>query len=274
VFVDKHLTIDTRFTGEWIVGGNVSGDNRNLVINEIGVDGSASGSYLGNAVTFTYNSTANSLTFTYGNTTYYLRTVGSTGVIELTLTVLNSTTSGYVTCVKENTLDSFGGTYTATDGGYVYLDGLGESTYGSGTAVQYNKDGNLVATYSYSINKFGMVELLTTTYSTRIFKEVTASTDGAYENGSKAYTIVTPDFLYLESATDVDDSTITYSFDGVGGVTASNGKSYSYTISAQSDNDSVDNVYRLVFVSGGVTYDAVLDYGTSDYMLTVTARKA
>jgi hypothetical protein len=183
------------------------------------------------------------------------------------LSVQGSTS--YVTCIKKGTSDSFAGTYTAADGSYVVLDGLGNSDYGKGTAAQYDKDGNITATYTYTINSFGMVTLKTTTSATRIFKPVASSTVGAYVLGDKAYAIVTPDFLYSVSATDGDDEKITYTFDGVGSVVASNGTTYSYTIETQSDDDSLNNVYHLTLKSGSDTFDGVFDYGSSDYTLTI-----
>jgi hypothetical protein len=118
-----------------------------------------------------------------------------------------------------------------------------------------------------------MIELKISTSSRRIFKQVAVDTQGAYVLNGKAYTIVTPDFLYNVSAYDGAISQLVYTFDGVGGLVTSTGLSYTYVIQTQSDEDSVDNLYRLTITSAdGTVYEGELDYGSSDYKLTLTAK--
>ncbi|MBQ3221565.1 MAG: hypothetical protein IJB34_06360 [Clostridia bacterium] len=104
---------------------------------------------------------------------------------------------------------------------------------------------------------------------TLYFKLETAEiTDkGAYINGDKAFIKTQVDALYLTVAT--DENGTEYTFDGTGGVVATNGEAstvYAYTVTSYNDDDTVTLVLTD---TDGNEYTATLDYGDEDSVTIV-----
>ncbi|MGN0814212.1 MAG: GLUG motif-containing protein [Candidatus Coproplasma sp.] len=255
------LSVRNNFTGEWLVGGGI---NKTLTIGKIGADGKAQGTYLGEAVTFTYNSTGKYLSFEWQNSTLYIISLSAASSVELAISAQDNTFGEFELCLAADKLDDYCGTYVAADKSYIVLDGFGNSRFSKGKATLYSADGSVVKVYRYLINKFGMPEIIDN--GRLIFKQVSADAEGAYKLGDKAYSIVTADFLYNVIAS---KDGVQYTFDGVGGMTDSLGNSYAY---ADAVRDTKNNVVNMVVTSSdGVVYrTAQLDYGTTNYIFSLT----
>ena len=120
------------------------------------------------------------------------------------------------------------------------LDGLLNSGFGAATASVWDKDGNLSATYTYTVNSLGELEFRND--ETFIFAK---TANGVYAHGSDKFDIIKADWFYLRSnITDAVNESIVYVFDGHGTVTTSDGVTYKYEIVGL---DEVRYVYRLTF---------------------------
>ena len=255
------LSVRNNFTGEWLVGGGI---NKTLTIGKIGADGKAQGTYLGKAVTFTYNNVGKYLSFEWENSTLYILSLSAANSIELAISSQNNTFGEFELCLAAEKIDGYCGTYVAADNSYIVLDGFGNSRFGKGKATLYSKDGNVVKVYRYLINKFGMPEIIDN--GRLIFKQVSVDAEGAYKLGDKAYSIVTADFLYGVIASDKNG--VQYTFDGVGGLTDSLGNKYSYSNAVRDTKNNVVNM--TVTSSDGVVYStAQIDYGTTNYIFSL-----
>jgi hypothetical protein len=251
----KTLTISSNFTGSWAVSGK---PDQLLVINKIGADNKATGTYLGENVTFTYNADGGYLSFVYNNRTIYVMSMSANNNIELALAYVSNTRYGFTSCVASSNVDGFQGTYTFGKN-TITLDGLGNSFYGKGTIVVYYGESGATETLTYTINKFGM-PMIGTTY---VLKTVSAQTEGAYVKGDTGLLIVARDILYNVTATDANG--VSYSFNGAGEIISGN-NTYSYEIVS---NNTSTCIVTLKVTIGTTVYDATLDYITTDYKLTI-----
>jgi hypothetical protein len=254
----KTLTISTTFTGSWAVSG---APDSLLVIGKIGANNKAEGTYLGNAVTFTYNAASNYLSFEYNSRTIYVMSMNAKGNTELALSYYSNTLYGFTCCVSTSNLDGFVGTYTK-EGYTMTLDGLGNSFYGKGTIVVTNTVSGNSETLYYTINKFGMPMVSGGAF---ILKPVSADTEGAYVNGNIALIEVERDILYAVTAT--DKNKVAYTFNGVGEVICDD-NTYEYTVVS---NDTLNLIVTLKITMGSTVVDAELDYSSTDYKLTIKA---
>jgi hypothetical protein len=262
--VQSSLAVYNLFTGEWVVGG---GADQKMVIGAIGADNKAQGTYLGTEVEFTYLSDTSSLSFEYNGKIYYVNSMKAGSQVELAISLNNNTLGSFTTAVKESTLDAFVGTYTASNGAKVIIDGLGNTKYGNGSVVLVNASGETIATYTYKLNALGKLEIAGT--SKMSLKQVTNATSESYAKDGKNYVLTNVDVLYLATATDKTNSKLVYTFDGIGGMTSSDGHSYTYTIVS---NNTVSNYYELTIVDEATrqSYKGEFDYGSSDYKLVLT----
>ena len=244
----KVLTVENPFTGSWAMGG------ANIGYVEIGkINGKlqASGRYLGTAVTYNYDAENGYLSFKLGETTLYVLALGRG--TELSISEQPNTLGERSLCVKPANIDAYRGEYTAADGAKVVLDGLLHSGFGAATASVWDKDGNLSATYTYTVNSLGELEFRND--ETFIFAK---TANGVYAHGSDKFDIIKADWFYLRSnITAAGNESIVYVFDGHGTVTTSDGVTYKYEIVGL---DEVRYVYSLTFTNnnGGtlaVEYD-------------------
>lgn len=258
------LVIVNDFTGEWNVGESRMG----MSIGEISASLIAQGLYLGEPATYTYSPAENLLSFVYRGDTYYITSMAAENGTELRISDTTDEFGSSVYCVRNEKLDGYQGKFTALDGSYLLIDGLSASSYARGFAGIYSEKGELTKRYSYTVNVLGMVELRSgDDYFVLVPSETTAS--GAYVNGSTAYVIKTPDIFYLVAADDYFGTE--YRFDGLGKVTASDGKTYGYTVAEQTEEDTLNLVYRMTFKEENGTEHAVkFDYSTRDYVVTFT----
>lgn len=257
------LMIDNEFTGVWNVGQSLLG----MSIGEISASLTARGLYLGEAVTYYYDPADNVLSFEYKGETYYITSLVADNGTELRISDTMDEFGSSVYCVRNEKLDGYQGTYTASDGSYLVLDGLSTSSYAKGFAGIYFRSGVKI-TYSYAVNRFGMIELRNgNNYS--VLVPSAADAKGAYVKGSTAYVITVPDIFYLVRAEDYFETE--YWFDGLGKVTASNGKNYTYTVADQTEEDQLNLIYRMIFKEeDGTEHTVEFDYSTKDYVVKFT----
>lgn len=254
------LSVRNNFTGEWLVGGGI---DKVLTVGTIGADGKAQGVYLGENVTFTYHSEGKYLSFEWKNSTLYINSLTAANSVELAISEQNNTFGEFELCLKASEVDAFRGSYVSDDGSFVVLDGFGNSRFGKGKATFYTADGELSAVCSYTINKFGMPEM--SDNGKKVFKSVSVDTQGAYKLGDKAYSIVATDFLYGVIAR--GDDGVLYTFDGVGGITDSNGHVYAYEGAVRDTHNLCVNM--TVTAEDGKVYDAKINYSTTDYTFSL-----
>ena len=91
-------------------------------------------------------------------------------------------------------------------------------------------------------------------------REVPLTHQGAYVNGEVAYELLATDYFYNVRVRDISENPTYYTFDGIGGVTDSKGKTYTYEII---DFSLIDRVYTLKLTdTDGVVYTAYFDSPT------------
>lgn len=256
----KVLTVENPFTGSWAMGGVNIG---NVEIGKINGSLQASGSYLGEAVTFDYDAENGYLSFKHGGATLYILALGKGDRTELSISERPDTLGERSLCVRFADLDSFRGEYVAADGAKVVLDGLLNSGFGAATASVWDKDGNLSATYTYTVNTLGELEFRND--GTFIFAK---TANGVYAHGSDKFDIIKADWFYLRSnITDAADDSIKYVFDGHGTVRTNSGVTYSYEIIGL---DEVRYIYNLTFTDKDGTAHAV-EYDVATRKITFLA---
>ncbi|MBO5286459.1 MAG: hypothetical protein J6B16_06140 [Clostridia bacterium] len=252
------LTIKNSFTGEYYVSGN---DNLGygLTIGLIEPTKNVAITYKGESLVGAYDGKV--ISFTLEDQTYYIHayTGGEVGI--------GTDLSGYGTnIVCKKTVDAFYGRYQTADGGYIFFDGLGESRYANGVAIEVNADGETVKVYSYEIDKNGnplMVEVSNEAIVVEYLFVLDA--DGEYTLSGKTYSIVKIDRLYLAKATDKDGKV--YLFDGIGSVSI-DGVTKSYRIINQ---DSINRTITIEISDGTTTQTAVINYvNTQNVTITFT----
>ncbi len=273
---NETLTLYTPFTGDWHVGGHPSGS---LTVGTIGKDLTATGSFYDDSeVTFTYSEEEEYLTFeydgttlasTYGGKTVYLKAVEGEGGYELRLGTTPENCN--VICVDE--ADSLSGRQFKDSGNNTLVfDGAGTTTLGSGIAIVTTPSGQTAAIYAYVMDDFGHAYINGDT--PMIFAPCEATESDAYTEGGESFRFVIPDSVYGYRIKDVEDSETTYTFDGLGNVTQSDGVDdtvYKYVIESV---DTVAHTIRLTFTAdGGAIYTAVINYASSNrdnWTLTLT----
>ncbi len=257
----SNLKVYNLFTGAWLIGGGVG---EYIVIGEIDATFTAKGTLFGDDVTFTYHRDGKYISFEYEGETLYINSITSDNQVGITIGYYNSVTNYVAIGISEHDVDEYIGTYKAADGSYLVMDGFSSARFASGTAILYDAGGNVKESYTYSVNKFGIVELMS---SSRYYLLPTDDSEGAYALDGKYYEIKKPNGFYNVTATDEDDSSITYLFDGNVTMYCSDGSVYSYEINSY---DSKIYVYYLTLTDAdGNEYSAELDY-TDSYLLSIS----
>ncbi|MDE6060381.1 MAG: hypothetical protein K2G31_02805, partial [Clostridia bacterium] len=272
----KQLFVNGDFEGSWIVGGTVQDT---MTIGKVGANNIAYGTYNDGEnefdVQFAYDPLSRALSFELGSLAI---TVTANKVVEdgVTITEL-SLAYGEATfvCMNANNtyFDKYRGVYEAEDS-MIVLDGFMNSRFGGGIALIF--EGEESALISYQVDKYGHIVFVNEGVIYYIFLE---KEDGKYVCDDKSYELSTPDRLYgvtvygLNANNEIDEN-VTYTFDGVNGVYDKDGKlAYTYVLNEQTDDYKLKNMYRLVLTDekSGKQYNAVLDYGSTDYTLSLTA---
>jgi hypothetical protein len=266
--VTVNLYVRNDFGGEWLIGKT---ESKTLTVGKIGADGTANGTFYGEAVQYKYERETKTLTFEYeGNkgTLSALTTTLETGetVCELKLEI----GSDEGICIRGDGVDEFKGTYTA-EKSVLLLDGLSESYFGNGTAILEIEGQTL--TVSYYKNERGQIELSDRGKALYIFEQ---SANGEYVKDGKNYSLKAPNtFLYNRVVYGLTagkpDKSKTYVFDGVSKVFDGQGNlAYSYVMKEQTEEDKLNLIVRFVFTDAkGKVYDAQLDYGDTDNTLQI-----
>lgn len=257
------LKIVNVFTGSWVIGG----EGGTIVVGDIAADNTASGSYCGENVTFTYVSDKVMSFEVSGKKLYLIKLNVAAGIKqEIALSETPDTKYGFTRCIQQSiTLDGAAGEYSNANGSLL-LDGFTVSSTGIGTATLTDKDGKRV--YNYTINRFNMAVLSVKKVVKFILKPVAAQQDGAYQKDGSWYILVEPDRFYNINAKDGKTEGVTYSFDGTGNIICSDGTVYSYTEVPERDTAKLTYTFELT-TSDGKQYVAELSYGSSDYPMEI-----
>jgi hypothetical protein len=222
------LTVKNDFSGTWYVGEL---DGERLVINSIGADNTATGSYRNIATTFTLDRSTGVLTFTVNGVDYSAEAKSG----ELLVT---DSLGGSRVCIPSNRLDSNLGTYEGvSDKSTLFLDGLGNSLIGQGYALLTESDGTKTE-MTYNLASYGSTVVPTLLTSSRTRYLLVAVTDkddpiaqrtntvGVFTKGNATYALCKADAFYGRKGT--DDDGIVYTFDGIGGLWAMTNSTYKY----------------------------------------------
>lgn len=274
------LTYSTPFTGEWIVGGEIG----ELTIGKVYADGTAEGSchFSGEdqaAVAFTYYEDGNYLSFSYGEVTYYVNALTSETTTELSVGIENSIYgSGNSICIKAELADEYRGTTynlynaeTKTNSGETMIfDGLSASEFGSGTAMVRNAQGMMTAAHSYTVDQHGNICVISGN-STYVMIEWVKDSELNYSvlyyihGNDKYYAIVYPDSLYGLTVRDVDNGSVTYTFNGAGDVVRHDAygadTAYKYFV-LLADNATYMHIVRFTDSQGNI-YSVTLDQSST-----------
>lgn len=261
--VNEILYIVNGFTGEWLQGG-VNGGN--VIIGKIKGDNSASGSYLGTEVIYTFDRANGYLSFVYDNKTLYVLELSAGSIKELAVSEQPNTNSSFDVCMKAERLDSVHGIYVS-DNGTLELDGFSESKFGAGSAILKDNDGDVTAVYSYKINIIGEIELAD---GAKIFVSCDKDKDGAYEFNNKYFELVDADYFYLRTGYDADGNS--YFFNGHGTLVKNETVVMTYIIE---DYNDLLYEYYLTFVENesGEEYEVVYDRSAPEYRITTIVNK-
>lgn len=260
-----NLRIETRFTGDWAMSGS---PRAYAVIGTMGTDGKIHGHINGEDVIFTeYDE--ESLTFDYLGTTYYAVYVGVDNI------VLSTERKWYLESdiVRCAPLDDMFGTWkqNALNGAYQF-DGMSNSTLTAGLCQSGSlKEDDFTATtvFYYRISENGDVILWTTNdqgqteISRLAFCDPSKKFAFVNEDGTRAFTIEKGDRLYNISVT--DDDGCTYSFDGFGTVTTSDGGEYAYSVQSV---DYENGILRASITIDGVVHQIIIDFSGSEMTIT------
>lgn len=252
----KQLTYANEFGGEWLLGGEYSYTKSGnefvratMTIGKITPALKAAGTFLGKAMEYTYDKEGKLLSFVYGGETLYVS--ASDGELYVGF---DKTFEEYFVCIKDGEQDGVMGVYTAADG-FLIFDGLGDSSYGSGSAFLVNGDGLTAEMYGYTYNERGLLIMIDTADRRFAFVE---RENGKYTaaDGKKYDVMLTR--LYEIHAVDTEDEEKTYVFDGVDKLYCSDGKVYTYD-STNIESDELNQVYTIRLADGKI---AELDYST------------
>lgn len=257
------LSIRTRYTGVWAMSGSLT----NMTIGSMDLDGKLSGVVNDINVTFTMQADG-TLLFQFEGTDFYVIPVGDTDI------VLSAYKDWYLYTDQINCapVDEMFGAWKNSLGAAYRFDGMSGSTLTSGTAQSGMLTGEDMANatayaYSYHNGYYLLWTVDETTGETIISRLVfcDVSTIRAFVNGDKAFTIEKGDRLYHVEALD-EDSGITYSFDGFGAVTTSDGQSYTYRFLSI---DYTVGVVKAEITIDGKTLSATVDFSGTQTVITL-----
>ena len=256
---------DHIFRGTWAINGAFD----LLVVGAMDLSGKMQGSIKGKLVEFTY---VDDSLITYKQSAidrYIFSSKNDEGKTVLAMSDTEILTSKYVICTE---MDKMYGTWqggteklssSMTREYTMQFDGATDPQFAYGTAkiiVKTYKNGvferSSETVYSYRIDENGNVIMWAENVGT--FRLDFTKTEGydkrQYTLNGKSFVRIQVDGLYAVSAKDAQN--VVYTFDGEGGVTASNGKTYTYEIT-----NYTTGRYELSLTCNqdDTTYTAVLD---------------
>lgn len=255
---EKALTVKNYFTGVWAVSGYM----QTMTIGKMDLSGTIGGTFLGESVTFTVLSEAH-LSFNWNGYTMYVLALQNGGLAVSGYTSLSY--GDYILCAP---VDELFGEWTRGDATFAF-DGMANSSLTYGYALL--TEGDSAQTYLYLADGHGGIIIWNSVkQDDRIltYKIVWCGADeaGAFVCGDRAFKLVQIDELYMLSAT--DGSGVTFTFDGMGTATASDGVTYSYTVL------SVDEAAKIALVrltdESSNTFVAKIDYSDENPTITLT----
>lgn len=267
------LYIVNEFMGTWAVSGKYT----SLIIGYTDLDGKIAANYLDNDVTLTYLD-ASTLTFNFTNegmpVRYYVfvvadSTIGDDVLVLSEYTSIAAAGDEYQICTKANSLF---GTWTSNKDKKLSIsfDGV-TSGYVNGCA-KISRQGDTTATpyyyryYEQGILMWSQDALAGKTWYYKIVEvDLTENPElindrnlFVNEDGTRAFRRVEADGVCFVEATDVNDASVTYYFDGEGGLYANGVKRYTYKLTSYNDNNTVS--MEITEIESGKTYAATLNY--------------
>ncbi len=264
----KPLTLNNGFTGDWLIGGE---PGEHIVIGTINRLGEATGTFMGDAVTFSYDFKGNYLEFDWENLHLYVNALGKDDTAELAVGLTNNTKGSYSVCIRAEKIDAYAGNpYTAENGDSLLFDGLGESGFGHGI-VFVKLDGE-TKEYYYETDDFGHVALKADLEKSAVYVIVPcpAGTEKAFGRSGEYLVMIKPDVFYNKTAYKAAangevDYESEYVFDGIGNVTCPEGN-FTYVIES---HDKTKYIYTFIFTdSQNGKYKIELGYGTGELIVT------
>lgn len=260
------LSIRTRYTGVWAMSGSLT----NMTIGAMDLDGKLSGVVNDISVIFTMQADG-TLLFQFEGTDFYVIPVGDTDL------VLSANKDWYlyndqILCAP---VDEMFGAWQNSLGAAYRFDGMSGSTLTSGAAQSGMLNGEEMANstsfaYSFRDGRYILWTIDETTGETSInrLSFCDPSTPRAFVNGDKAFIVEKGDRLYRTEALDVD-SGITYTFDGFGTVTTSDGRTLAYTFVSV---DYTAGIAVATITVDGTTLTATVDFSGVTCTVTLTAQ--
>ena len=273
---NKYLTVNTPFTGEWVIGGL----SATLTIGEIYADNTASGEYTpyGKSqqnISLIYNPDTNDLTFQYGSTVYRITLTSAGGRYLLNFGSVGGSSSKGIPAELADDLQSK--VYSVLDGNgnpdgrKLVFDGLGEYSYANGTAVLLKASGEIEKTFIYSKNDYGHWIVISSFYEYVLVscdKNTKLNSNDLYllkDDGGNYFAIISPDGLYGYKVKDALDPDTYYLFDGCGEVKCvTSGETvivYNYKIIKL--NETFKHLLEFTTKDGSVTFRVILDLSGS-----------
>lgn len=260
------LRVQSKFTGTWAMSGSLT----DMTVGLMDIDGKMPGVVNNTDVTFTLESDG-TLSFFYKETQYYAIFVGEENLI------LSQHKDWYlytdqIMCAREDEL--FGTWKNELDAAYRF-DGMSGSTLTSGAAqsgILANGDiaNSTSFAYSYQDGRYILWTVDETTGETQIYRLVFCDKEekNAYINGDRAFVIEKGDRLYKMEALDQETGK-TYSFDGFGKVTVSDGNVYTYKVTSI---DYENGIANAEMTADGVVYTVTIDYNTEQATMILTEK--
>lgn len=257
------LYIQSYYTGTWAMSGSLT----DMTVGVMDLDGKMPGVINDQNVTFTLESDG-SLSFAFVSdgvsTPFYAIPVGDTDL------VLSSHKDWYlyddqIVCARP---DELIGTWENAMGAVYRFDGTSGSGLNSGSAqtgMMFGDEISSATYYSYTFadGYYVLWTVSSTTGETEIvrllFCDPSALRAFVSADGERAFTVEQGDRLYRMDVIDTD-SGITYSFDGFGTVTTSDGSTYSYKVL---NIDYTNGIVSLTITMDGTTVHATIDFSTA-----------
>lgn len=279
------LTVNNGFDGNWLIGDN-NGAARYMTIGKTGPSLTAAGTVEDTPVTFVYENGL--LRFVYGGVTYYIKRTGT----ELQLGIDKELTI-FSHCIPVSSEDGYRGVYLcygadgSPTGGSLTLDGLAKAEYvNGGTAIMWDRDG-VTSTHEYEYKLDGSGHIILTEISLtgeRLIYGFIPDENGNYrrDGDSVSYSLVRTDKYYGRYTVAEDDAEkpegdrVTYAFDGLGTIVASDGSVYTYDIEKVTEKNYI-HTFSLSDAQGNKYVAEMKSYGFDSvaqryvYTLKITA---
>lgn len=270
---DTNLRIQLEISRIWALSNS---PDANLTIGTMDLDGNIKGVINGRKVTFTLEPDG-TLAFQFPGTStqFYVIRVGDS---DLVISVYKDWYL-YNDQIECSAADELIGTWKSYIGGAIKFDGMANSTLTTALAqsgVFLGDDFSPSTAFGYEYDALAEQWILwntsSTTGQTRIFRLDFCDVDTMFAfvnaDGTKAFLLEEGDRLYNLVAED-ESSGVTYSFDGFGKVTTSDGKTYDYE--CISVNETKATAVAEININGTVM-TANIDYSSETVTVSLTEK--